>query len=183
MNRVETVLGLIKSRGYRRYLEIGCDDDTTFSKVPIEKIGVDPVRGGTHRMTSDAFFATPSGAFDIIFIDGDHRHAQVMKDVEGALAVLNPGGTIVMHDCLPPDEKHEAPFLCGTVWRAFAKLRTRLDLDCVVGDYDYGCGIVRRGANPSPIEIPQSMDAMTYKQFVQNRAQWMRPVSFEVASQ
>lgn len=180
MNRTQTILMLIEARGYKRYLEIGCDDDTTFSHIPIEKIGVDPVRGGTHRMTSDAFFAQHGDArFDIIFIDGDHRHPQVMKDVENALSVLLPGGCIVMHDCLPPDANHEAPYLCGTAWRAFAKLRERVDLDCVVGDYDYGVGIVRRGPNLAQLTSPlPAMDAMTYQQFVENRARWMRPVNF-----
>jgi hypothetical protein len=172
---------LISARGYKRYLEIGCDDDTCFSQVQIEKVGVDPMRGGTLRMFSDDFFACVGDArFDIIFIDGDHTHAQALRDVENALAVLSPGGCIVMHDCLPADEKHEAPFLCGTVWRAFVKLRTRMDLDCVVGDYDHGVGIVERGTNQAPIIVPQSMDSMTYRQFAENRAVWMRPVSFDI---
>ena len=33
----------------------------------------------------------------------------------------------------------------GTVWRAVAHLRTRRDLDVVVGDWDWGLGIVRTG--------------------------------------
>jgi hypothetical protein len=49
----------------------------------------------------------------------------------------------------------------------------------VVGDYDHGVGIVRKGPNPALINIPQSMDAMTYQQFVDHRVEWMRPISFE----
>ena len=36
-------------------------------------VGVDPLLGGTHRMTSDAFFAANADAFDLIFIDGLHQ--------------------------------------------------------------------------------------------------------------
>ena len=40
-----------------RYLEIGCDNDICFKSIPvINKIGVDPTRGGNVRDTSDNFF-------------------------------------------------------------------------------------------------------------------------------
>lgn len=32
------------------------------------------MRGGTHRMTSDAFFATNEEQFDLVFIDGLHHY-------------------------------------------------------------------------------------------------------------
>ena len=38
-------------------MEIGCDRNQSFSNIKIEKrVGVDPVEGGTHKMTSDEFF-------------------------------------------------------------------------------------------------------------------------------
>lgn len=96
-------------------------------------VGVDPLLGGTHRMTSDAFFAANTEHFDLIFIDGLHQvppppchpsctsrppcesaiHVlpnarawclqahQLARDIDNALAVLAPGGTIVLHDCHP----------------------------------------------------------------------------------
>jgi hypothetical protein len=45
---------------FSRYLEIGCDNEENFEKMQGFSVAlcVDPRRGGTHRMTSDEFFAT-----------------------------------------------------------------------------------------------------------------------------
>ena len=56
-----------------RYLEIGCDDNICFNSIPvIDKIGVDPDRGGNIKDTSDNFFKNNKKFFDVIFIDGLH---------------------------------------------------------------------------------------------------------------
>ena len=186
MNRIDVINLLIASRGYRRYLEIGCEEDGCFSLIQSEiKVGVDPVSGGTHRLASDEFFAGAVAAgerFDLIFIDGDHHHHQVMGDVENAIATLSEHGCIVMHDCLPPIASWATPERlqndwCGTVWRAFAKLRERPDLECVCGDFDAGVGIVRLLPNRAPIVTAKSMDEMTWDDFTSHRADWMRPIS------
>ena len=186
MNRVAVLNLLIEKRGYERYLEIGCEDDDCFSKIVCaNKVGVDPLSGGTHRTTSDAFFAAARAAgetFDLIFVDGDHHHHQVLRDVENGLATLRAGGCIVMHDCLPPKESWATPERtqndwCGTAWRAFAKLRERLDLECVCGAFDLGVGIVRVLPNPAPIATGKSLDELDWADFVAHRAEWMRPLS------
>ena len=92
---------------YESYLEIGCAEDITFNKLRetfAVSLCVDPVNGGTHRMTSDDFFASNTRTFDIIFIDGLHEAHQVLKDINNALRFLKPNGTIVMHDCNPLSE-------------------------------------------------------------------------------
>ncbi len=184
MNRIDVLNLLIEKRGYRRYLEIGCETDDCFSRVTCpSKVGVDPVSGGTHRTTSDVFFAEARAAgerFDLIFVDGDHHHAQVLRDVENALATLAPGGCIVMHDCLPPAPSWATPERmqndwCGTAWRAFAKLRERPDLECVCGAFDCGVGIVRALPNSAPIVTGKSMAEMEWEDFVAHRSDWMRP--------
>ena len=59
IHRLDVIQNLIKKYNLKKYLEIGCDQNEVFSQVKIEnKIGVDPVSGGTHRMTSDKFFAS-----------------------------------------------------------------------------------------------------------------------------
>lgn len=189
MNRIDVVRMLIEKRKYSRYLEIGCQTDVCFQSAKKAlgphgdaAIGVDPVAGGTHRTTSDIFFTQARAhnmRFDLIFIDGDHRHPQVQKDVDNALSMLEPHGCLVMHDCLPPNASYEGSDLCGTAWRVYAKLRTRTDLDAVVGDFDHGVGVIRFGNNPQPVVITKSLDQLTYDDFVANRTQWMRPVTAE----
>jgi hypothetical protein len=174
----DVINALIRTHGYHRYLEIGCDLDACFNAITCdEKVGVDPVRGGNRRMTSDDYFATKPDKFDIIFIDGDHRHPQVYRDIGNSLECLAEGGTIVMHDCMPPALVYEGPGFCGTVWRAFAKFRERLDLDGIVGEFDFGVGMIRVRPNPSPIRLPKSMDELVYTDLIANRQAWMRPVS------
>jgi hypothetical protein len=101
--RWDIVKYLITRYSYKQYLEIGCDNDETFSSIRALDltlvVGVDPVSGGTHRTTSDDFFLGNQKLFDIIFIDGDHRALQVMKDIQNSLRFLSLGGSIVLHDC------------------------------------------------------------------------------------
>jgi ABC-type uncharacterized transport system permease subunit len=117
-------------------------------------VGVDRQR--TTLMLAAGAIAGAVGAHLIIgqifiFVDGDHRWPQALRDVLNSLKVLNPGGTIVMHDCKAPVKKHATSkhttgLWNGTVWRAFSMLRiTRPDLEMWTVDQDHGVGIVRRG--------------------------------------
>ena len=61
---------IIKKYNFQNYLEIDCDKDQSFSKIKIKnKVGVDPISGGTLRCTSDDFFKNNKENFDIIFKD------------------------------------------------------------------------------------------------------------------
>lgn len=161
---------LVKKFSFTRYLEIGCRDDHNFA--PMKKLGlqhtacVDPTEGGTHRMTSDKFFAQNTDTFDLVFVDGMHEANQALRDVNNALRFLNPRGVIVMHDCNPLTE-HAAAFPIrklktgdglgswnGDVWRAVVALRTRPDLDVITGDFDQGCAIVRRASSTVTAVLP-----------------------------
>ncbi|CAM9387564.1 unnamed protein product, partial [Discosporangium mesarthrocarpum] len=130
---------------HRRYLEIGCDKDETFG--PLEEtfdlaVGVDPVRGGTHRISSDDFFAGNNETFDLIFVDGLHSAEQVLRDVENSLAFLEEQGTIVLHDCNPrhevsqwypqPPKNNAVHAWNGDVWKAVVNLRTWPGIEVVV---------------------------------------------------
>lgn len=153
---------LVRTRRYRRYLEIGVrDPSSNFCKIRVaHKEGVDPAPQApiAHVMTSDDFFAnlakaTEKRRFDLVFIDGLHMAEQVEKDVVNALAHLDDGGALVLHDCNPPSEDAQTedfgdrPVWVGTVWKAWAKLRaTRPDLRMRVLDIDLGCGVIERGA-------------------------------------
>lgn len=173
---------LIDRFEYKSYLEIGCKDDTTFSQVvAASKVGVDPRSGGTHRMTSDEYFAKSCDrTFDLIFVDGLHEAPQVLKDVANALKVLNPGGTIVMHDCDPPTElRQRVPQgttrgWCGDCWKACVELRTRPDLDVACTFFDMGMGVIRVRGNSDPITLPKPALELTWDDLQQNKASWLR---------
>lgn len=182
--RVDVLVEVARAKKEVRYLEIGVQNSAQcFDHVPaMRKWGVDPNGGGaTHVMSSDDFFAAldPDERFDLVFIDGDHRHPQVVRDTDNALCFLAPGGVVVMHDCLPGSLEYESPYLCGTAWRAFARLRTMADVEAFCGDFDHGVGVVRRATNSAPIVLPCALDDLTYDHLVTNRDGWMRPRSFE----
>lgn len=174
-NRIDVINYIIGRFNFKSYLEIGCQDNVCFNAIVADhKVGVDPVSGGTHRMTSDQFFDDMRQNYDVIFIDGDHSHMQVLRDIRNSLLVLNPGGAIVMHDCLPPDASHESTRLCGTAWRAFAQYRQNRWLDSAVADFDFGVGVLVARDNSDIIKVPPASE-MTYEMFTANREAWMRP--------
>jgi SAM-dependent methyltransferase len=166
-----TVLALLADKmKYKHYLEIGTAQNEIF--VPAHAmfevaVGVDPVRGGSIRMTSDEFFAQNRNGshlqqtFDLIFVDGLHEANQVYRDVMNALSVLNEGGTIVMHDCNPHGLLHlravypqssETVLWNGDTWKTVVALRLLHpnDIDIMVVDVDHGVGVVRRRPNTHP---------------------------------
>lgn len=171
---------LIDRFGYKKYLEIGCKLDATFSNINIPyKIGVDPIQGGTLRMTSDRFFELTNDTFDLIFIDGLHLADQVVRDIHNAQSRLNNNGTIVLHDCNPAEEPHQfrnSMVLTwnGDVWKAIVHYRQDPHLDTIVGDFDQGIGIIRKRLNPDPIRLPAPYLQLRWSQLQQNRQQWLR---------
>lgn len=176
--RIETMNFIIEKRGYQSYLEIGCRTDECFVQIRCaRKVGVDPLSGGTLRTTSDEFFASDTSLFDLIFIDGDHNYPQVLRDIQGALEHLAPGGLITMHDCWPPTLIHENHDLCGTVWRAFARTRERPDVDAAILEMPadpVGLGIVMARANSDQIAIRKDLAALTYGDMLAHERDWMR---------
>jgi hypothetical protein len=168
-SRTDILNFLAKRNSYRRYLEIGVRVPAqNFDRVEVEhKDAVDPDPRGeiSHVMTSDEFFAQLDSAarYDLVLIDGLHLEAQVLQDVENSLRHLSPGGTIVLHDCNPPEEDNqredydgESPWN-GTVWKAVAKLRmTRPELAICVVDTDWGVGVIARGRQELFPAVPDS---------------------------
>lgn len=198
--RYDLINRLIADRGYTKYLEIGCRDNRCFDAVRCQtKVGVDPSKGGTLRLTSDEFFERLDSCaqlgmsvteFDVVFIDGDHRCEQVLRDVENSLRYLTPGGAIVMHDCLPVAEEHQVREYRGGIcnqdaWKACVLLRTRSDVRLAVGTFDCGVGLIHRVANPSPLALdfeltPENMiEALTWRMYVDGHAGWLEPLSFD----
>jgi SAM-dependent methyltransferase len=132
------------------YLEVGCAENLLFDTVSAaHKVGVDPAQGGTHRMTSDAFFATTTETFDVVFIDGLHVYDQARRDVENAMAAVRPGGWIAMHDMFPRDwiEEHTPQISTsrwtGDPWKVAFELIATPGVDFRLVAIDHGVGIAR----------------------------------------
>jgi hypothetical protein len=166
----------------KSYLEIGTNRNRVFKLIRApQKIGVDPHRGGTHRMTSNEFFKQNDRKFDLVFIDGLHHADQVLLDVEGSLAALNDSGVIVLHDCSPAtEEAQQVPAARpgvpwnGDVWKAIVLLRGRGDIDVAVGDFDYGCGVVLARPNSRPLHVDRTIETLTYAELQAQRKDWLR---------
>ena len=153
--RFQIVKYIIEKKNYKKYLEIGCFDDELFNQVNCQqKVGVDPVSGGTIRETSNQFFKKNNENFDCIFIDGLHEYNQVKKDIENSLKFLNEGGTILLHDCMPDNYYAQAIPRCqwdwnGDVWKAIVECRNSKDIDVYTCYADHGIGVILK----DPIEI------------------------------
>lgn len=157
IDRVFVLKYLIKRYGYKSYLEIGCCRDDTFKQIDLaDKVGVDPASGGTVRDTSDNYFLAnyhgPRRKFDLIFIDGLHTSDQCHKDLINALAFLEDGGTIMMHDCLPPSEKCQAvppvhSNWTGDVWKAAVWAGQHAALQVCLLELDWGVCLVRKASD------------------------------------
>lgn len=170
----------IERFSYSKYLEIGCRDDDTFNQITAAyKVGIDPVSGGTLRMTSDQFFELSDDTFDIIFVDGLHYAEQVYKDVRNSLRHLREGGLIVLHDCRPSEEVHqlrEAKTYVwnGDVWKAFVLYRAELTLDALCANFDHGVGLIRKAPNTAPISLEKPYLELSWAEYEANKQHWLR---------
>ncbi|MBI3702437.1 MAG: hypothetical protein HY244_00965 [Rhizobiales bacterium] len=90
--------------------------------------------------------------YDVILVDSFHEYEPSARDLREAVNLLNPTGTIIVHDCFPRDRAITAPELivgdwCGVTYKAYLDfvLASENLLFCTV-DTDYGCGVIRRYA-------------------------------------
>lgn len=148
-NRLDLINKIIELKKFKSYLEIGCFKDEIFSKINISKVGVDPVSGGSLRLTSDNFFKFNKEKFDLIFIDGLHIYHQVRKDIINSINFLNEGGIILIHDCLPLTYYSQAIPRCqinwnGDVWKFIVEVSTFNDLEVAIINIDEGIGILKK---------------------------------------
>lgn len=148
-NRVAIVNLIVKKWPDCDYLEIGCDKNVLFHALPIKKkTGVDPAHGGTHRMTSDKFFAENKKKYDVVFIDGLHTYEQAHKDAANGLKVLSENGWMAFHDFLPQtwSEQH-VPRLqgvwTGDVWKLAFELAAAKGIEFKIVTIDHGVGVLR----------------------------------------
>lgn len=177
---------IIDKYNFENYLEIGCDKNQSFSKIRIKnKVGVDPVSGGTVRLTSDNFFLNNKDNFDVIFIDGLHHYKQVLKDIKKSIQILNNDGFILVHDCLPQSLAQQAVpryrgYWNGDVWKSIVELRTNHDLDIVTCQIDFGIAIIRKKPNKSILILDnvQNFENLKFQDYYYNYKTFMNIKSY-----
>jgi hypothetical protein len=87
--------------------------------------------------------------FDIILVDAWHEYDTAVRDLGDALSLLQPRGTLVVHDCLPPSEALASPIYragewCGVTYKAYLDfVIARPELEYRTVDIDFGCGVIR----------------------------------------
>src|SRR3990167_8419029 len=184
MTRIEIINALIKKHNYTKYLEIGTQNNVCFNAINIEnKVGVDPVSGGTFRGTSDEFFAQNTETFDIIFIDGLHTAEQVYVDLTNAMKVISDNGAIVVHDCLPSCELHqkvpmEYHIWNGDVWKGWVQFiseNTSLNIHTV--DTDYGVGVILPVIKNTPNASSVDYKDLEWGDFEKCKSKYMNAIS------
>ena len=184
--RWDLIQYIIDKYNFKDYLEIGCDKNQSFSKIKIDnKIGVDPIEGGTIRSTSDQFFDQNKNNFDIIFIDGLHHYSQVLKDINNSLKILNKNGFILVHDCLPRSLAQQAvpryrASWNGDVWKAIVELRTKSNLNIFTSQIDFGVAIIQISENKKLLKLDiNNFSKLKFKDYYYNYKEFMNILDYE----
>ena len=184
--RWELINEIIKKKNYSHYLEIGCFNNECFSKIDIiNKVGVDPIKGGTIKKTSDEFFESNEKKFDIIFIDGLHEYNQVKRDIKNSIKFLRKDGTIMCHDSLPEEYSDQTvPYSLGTwvgdVWKAIVEFRETKDLDICVCTIDHGVSVIKKRPNNDLLNLKISnYKDLSFKYYYKNYPKLMNLKNFE----
>jgi hypothetical protein len=158
MRKHEIINLFIRKFNYKSYLEIGVLDGNNFVNIDCpRKDCVDPTKRFSslnYEMTSDEFFErNRDKTYDVIFIDGHHDSEYVHRDINNALRQLNNGGTIFVHDCLPPTKEASIKYhdkitwcWCGDGYKVIRSIVKDYGdkLQCSVVNTDWGVGIIRK---------------------------------------
>jgi len=184
-SRIKIVQEIINLKNYRSYLEIGTFEDELFSKINCQKkIGVDPHSGGNMRMTSDDFFTKNEGKFDFIFIDGLHHYSQVKRDINNSLKILNEGGAILIHDCLPRNYYYQAVPRSqlnwnGDTWKAFLETRSDEKFDTYCINADEGLGVILKRKNRNLIKFNiKDFKKFKFNDYVENYKNYLNLIEY-----
>jgi hypothetical protein len=96
--------------------------------------------------------------YDVILVDPFHEYEPSARDLSEAVNLLNPIGTIIVHDCFPRDATIAVPECidgdwCGVTYKAYLNfVLARKDLIFCTVDTDYGCGVIRRNVSLSTFQ-------------------------------
>jgi hypothetical protein len=180
MRKYSIINALVRTRGYASYLEV-CTPVTGNQFAAIDESALrarqrlmyrcppDFTDGSeiTFRSTDETIegLATEC-AYDVIFLDSWHTYECATRDLRFGLSRLAPGGTLVVHDCLPPRSEEAGPLppvpwgpWCGVSYCAYVDfIWSEPGIVFYTIDSDFGCGVIRRA--------PDGMDGRAPKRDV-----------------
>ena len=105
--------------------------------------------------------------YDIILVDPFHEYDSSYRDLHEALDLIDEGGMLVVHDCLPPRAKVATPRQLpgewpGVTYKAYLDfISERRDLEYTTVDVDYGCGLIRKSS--SELQINARHDSLLWQ--------------------
>lgn len=177
MTKVEIIRRLSDINGYRRYLEI------VTPTTGVAYANVDRSRFETcHRLmyrcaesfddgmpidfrSADLDISSCIGEiknrnllYDVMLVDPWHEYETSLRDLREAFDLLRVGGSIVVHDCLPPEEQFITPNFIpggwgGLTFKAYLDfVLTQNDLEYFTVDTDWGCGVIRKLEGQMPFK-------------------------------
>ena len=178
ITRTDIIKKEIEGKNYKSYLEIGYQQGVNFNSIPIEhKVSIDTEPGATFTMTSDEFFAKNKEKFDVIFIDGDHSHAQSTSDLNHALNILSKGGKIFMHDTCPKDQEYASPGWCGEVFRTISDLaNSKRWVKWRTYREDHGVTVIEK----SGVNTPTGIEINSWAEWNENKDKIMNFTAYEI---
>jgi len=175
LNKARLINHLAEVHGYRHYLEL-CTLSTGRRYAEIDRSQLETCVRLMYRCPDDFDDGLPidyrsssldigeclktisdeGRRFDIALVDSWHEYATSWRDLVEGFLLIREGGTLVVHDCLPPrSEIAVANYIpgewCGVGYQAYVDfISQRRDLAVYTVDTDYGCGVIRKLAGPSP---------------------------------
>ncbi len=98
------------------------------------------------------------GSIDLLIVDPHHTYRSSVECLEMSLALLRPGGVLLVHDCLPPFDMTDPEFVpgdwCGLTFAAFRDVCTARGLQWCTVDANYGIGVAAvTGPSASPSRV------------------------------
>lgn len=173
-HHTQLLQALIDKHGLQSYLEIGVQEPkNNFFKIHVKhRYGIDPTVEGLNFYTgiSDEYFARPGNMYyDLVFIDGDHTAEQVKRDFDNSLKCLSEGGFIVIHDCLPVEEKtttvpRATRIWHGSVYKFCMTLLDYTNITFTTYNIDEGCCVIQKNGAKQEI-APEYKDYFTWNDY------------------
>jgi hypothetical protein len=126
--------------------------------VPADGLPIDYRIGGLDTSECLSKMRADGHVIDIALIDPFHAYEQSLRDLTEGFRLISEGGTLVVHDCLPPRAELAQPkFIpgewCGVTYQAFIDfVNNREDLEFYTVDTNYGCGIIHKQPGRMPAE-------------------------------